>query len=94
MYMCVCMCIYIYIYMYVCVYTVRVRILGLTRASGVKASAGSAQGAIILFQSSGQNITHQNHKSEIPLENATENPSANSSKIHWTSDNPLENTAR
>ena len=39
----------------------------------------------------GKILHTRNHKSEIPLENATEHPLAISRKIHWGSDTPLEN---
>ena len=38
----------------------------------------------------GKILHTRNHKSEIPLENATEHPLDISSKIHRESDNPLE----
>ena len=34
----------------------------------------------------------RNHKGETPLENASGDPSGNSRRIHWRSDNALENT--
>ena len=46
----------------------------------------------IIYIASGQQIHTRNHKSEHPLENATEKPSDHSSKHPLTSDNPSENT--
>ena len=45
-----------------------------------------------VFMSQGKLLHTRHHNSEIPLENATEGPLDISSKIHWESDNPLENT--
>ena len=90
MYICIYVCMYMCVYIYIYIYIIRSR----TASSRGTATSAATWRRTAAPGTQSKILRTRNHKSEIPLENATDDLLEHSSEqIHWKSDNPSEHTA-